>query len=197
MVQIEFLRAHAHGGREHATGSRIEVDEDSATLLAELGAARILEAQSEQSGPDAAEDLRAIEDPGETVTVGGVALAVRPIVVGQIPALMRALGPGLRAALSDEDGALAIDWLVLLERYSDNALDALAVAVGRERAWIDGLALDDVLRLTERVIAVNRDFFARRVRPALEELLGEVGRAGTGGPTSSADSSAPGTAATR
>ena len=56
----------------------------------------------------------------------------------------------------------------------DDLLSAIAIAVGKPRAWVDELAADEAILLAAKVIEVNADFFTRTVIPKLDGLFGQV-----------------------
>ena len=70
--------------------------------------------------------------------------------------------------------ASEIDWLTLFGERGDDLLSAIAIAVGKPRAWVDELAADEAILLAAKVIEVNADFFTRTVIPKLDGLFGQV-----------------------
>ena len=89
----------------------------------------------------------------ETVTVAGVSLDIVPLKLGELPAFARALEP-LAAKLTPEP-----DWLRLLSEEGEALIRSLSIACRQPVAWIEGLALDEAIRLAEIVFAANADFF--------------------------------------
>ncbi|MEW5837168.1 MAG: DUF6631 family protein [Pseudomonadota bacterium] len=125
------------------------------------------------------------------VTVAGTALELTPIRLGELPRILAAVRP-IAADLSTEP-----DWLDLLGRHGEAVLELLALATRRDRAWIEGLALDEAVTLAAAVFEVNADFFVRRVAPSIEqggERLAPILSAGT---MPSPGSSPPATATPR
>ncbi|CAG2153221.1 DUF6631 family protein [Ralstonia mannitolilytica] len=131
----------------------------------------------------------------KVVTVAGTAVELTPIRLGELPRLLAAVRPiaaDLSADLSAEP-----DWLDLLARHGEEVLELLTLATRRERAWIEGLALDEAVTLACAVFEVNADFFVRRVAPSIArsgERLAPILSAGT---TPSPGSSPPATATPR
>jgi hypothetical protein len=116
---------------------------------------------------DKENDLTTLFPAPVAVEVRGESLNILPLKVGQIPPLMRALGPAARDMFNGE----TIDWLLLLERHSDSVIDALAIAIGKPRTWMDALPPSDLLRLARAVLEINRDFFTQSVKPELDRMM--------------------------
>jgi hypothetical protein len=111
--------------------------------------------------------------------VGGETLAIKPLKVGQMPAFLRAISPVMQQLTAPE-----IDWLALFGERGDDLLTAIAIAVGKPRAWIDELAADEAILLAAKVIEVNADFFTRTVMPRLDGLFAQAKHLGQGTATS-------------
>ncbi|MBD3751469.1 MAG: hypothetical protein IE935_03280 [Micrococcales bacterium] len=96
------------------------------------------------------------------VTLSGTALELTPIRLGELPRLLAVVRPLAEEITSDPD------WMALLGRHGDAALDLLAITTRRERAWINDLSLDDAVQLAAAVFEVNADFFVAHVVPAIQ-----------------------------
>lgn len=103
--------------------------------------------------------MRSVEVNGETIRVG-------PLKIGQIPAFLRAIAPVLRQLSSPE-----IDWPHLLGQHGDDLLEALAIALGKSREWVDARSVDEAILLAAQVIEVNAEFLTRTVIPVLDGLF--------------------------
>jgi hypothetical protein len=86
-----------------------------------------------------------------------------------MPPFLRAISPVMQQ-LSASD----IDWLALFGERGDDLLSAIAIAVGKPRAWVDGLEADQAILLAAKVIEVNADFFTRTVIPKLDGLFAQT-----------------------
>jgi len=133
-------------------------------------------------------ELDALANAPLTVAVGGRAVAVTPVRVAELPAMLRACEP-IFAQLAGGDVAAA------LLHNPDAAIAAIAVGARLARADIDALALDELIELGGAVLQVNADFFARRLAPAFVAASARVTKA-LGGSTpspglSAQDSTAP------
>ncbi|EXI92833.1 MAG: hypothetical protein AW12_00313 [Candidatus Accumulibacter sp. BA-94] len=117
-------------------------------------------------------DLETLIPPGVELVIGGEALTIKPLKVGQLPAFLRAIAPAIQELTSPE-----IDWLRLFGERGDDLLSAIAIAVGRPRTWLDELAADDAILLAAKVIEVNADFFTRTVIPKLDRVFAPLNRA--------------------
>ena len=76
-------------------------------------------------------------------------------------------------------------------------LELLALATRRDRAWIEGLALDEAVTLAAAVSEVNADFFVRRVAPSIAQAGERLALSLSAGTMPSPGSSPPATATPR
>ena len=134
-------------------------------------------------------DLEILAPQAAEMEIGGAKVKIAPLRVGELPAMLKAVRPFATQLEADPD------WLALLGEHGEALLDALAIACRRPRAWVDGLALDDALKLAAAVFEVNADFFVQRVAPNITELAERIGRRLDGSMPPS-DSSAQATAST-
>lgn len=86
-----------------------------------------------------------------------------------MPGFLRAISPVMQQLTTTD-----IDWLALFGERGDDLLSAIAIAVGKPRAWVDELAADEAILLAAKVIEVNADFFTRTVIPKLDGLFTQV-----------------------
>ena len=114
-------------------------------------------------------ELETLIPAGAEVVIAGEALTIRPLKVGQLPAFLRTITPVMRQITGGE-----IDWLALFGERGNDLLSAVAIAIGKPRAWIDELTADEALVLAAKVIEVNADFFTRTVIPKVEGLFAAV-----------------------
>lgn len=145
------------------------------------------------------------QDPMEVIDPVPVALSyrserleIRPLTVGAVPGIVRLARPVIDAVLNlqsvPEEGSeelvdLALD---LIDQHGEALYSAVALAVGREREWIEGGDLGEFVELCRALVAVNRDFFARRLLPMLKPREQASAASGTG-PTASSSSSSEAT----
>jgi hypothetical protein len=111
-------------------------------------------------------DLETLVPQGIELVIDGEPLVIKPLKVGQLPGFLRAISPVMQQISSTE-----IDWLALFGERGDDLLSAIAIAVGKPRAWVDELAADEAILLAAKVIEVNADFFTRTVMPRLDGVL--------------------------
>ncbi len=130
-------------------------------------------------------DLDTLVPQGIELVIDGEPLVIKPLKVGQLPGFLRAISPVMRQISSTE-----IDWLALFGERGDDLLSAIAIAVGKPRAWVDELAADEAILLAAKVIEVNADFFTRTVMPRLDAVLAS----GLKAPTATAGGSTPSSA---
>ncbi|ODU09103.1 hypothetical protein [uncultured Aquimonas sp.] len=112
-------------------------------------------------------DLDKLVPQAFEITLAGESVSVKPLKVGQMPAFLRAITPVMQ-----QIGGDGIDWLALFGERGDDLLTAVAIAVGKPRAWVDDLAADEAILLVAKVIEVNADFFTRTVMPRLNVEMG-------------------------
>ena len=112
-------------------------------------------------------DLDTLVPQGIELVIDGEPLVIKPLKVGQLPGFLRAISPIMQQISSTE-----IDWLALFGERGDDLLSAIAIAVGKPRAWVDELAADEAILLAAKVIEVNADFFTRTVMPRLNGEMG-------------------------
>jgi hypothetical protein len=115
-------------------------------------------------------DLETIFPQGQILDIGGQRIEIRPLVLGELPAMMRAIRP-FASELSAEP-----DWLALLAEHGEALLRALAIASHRSDDWVAALELDDAITLGAAVFEVNADFFVRRVAPKVGDLAQQIGQ---------------------
>ncbi len=111
-------------------------------------------------------DLEKLIPSSVDLTLAGEPLTLKPLKVGQMPAFLRAIAPVMPTLTKAQ-----IDWLLVFGEHGDDLLSAIAIAVGKSRAWVDDLAADEAILLAAKVIEVNADFFTRTVLPKLDALF--------------------------
>jgi len=119
------------------------------------------------------DSLDVIAPPVRAVAVRGETLEVSPLRLEQLPAFISASRPLIGRVMialtmaevgaTLEMGALLLD---VLEQDARAFAQAAAVVTGRSEEWLAGAPLNDIAELAEAIVAVNADFFARRL-PAL------------------------------
>lgn len=114
-------------------------------------------------------DLDTLIPQSVELVIDGEPLAIKPLKVGQMPFFLRAITPVIQRLTGGE-----IDWLALFGERGDDLLSAIAIAVGKPRAWVDELAVDEAILLAAKVIEVNADFFTRTVIPRIDGLFARV-----------------------
>lgn len=124
-------------------------------------------------------DLETIFPQGQVLDIGGQRIEIRPLVLGELPAMLRAIRP-FASELSAEP-----DWLALLAEHGEALLRALAIASHRSDDWVASLELDDAITLGAAVFEVNADFFVRRVAPKVGDLAQQIGQRLSSGSMSS------------
>ena len=99
-------------------------------------------------------DLETLVPHAIELVVGGEPLAIQPLKVGQLPGFVRAISPVLQPLMGGSgmnSTGSGIDWLTLLGTHGDDLLAAIAIAVGKPRAWVDGLAADEAILVASKI----------------------------------------------
>lgn len=117
------------------------------------------------------DDFATFPPQPQSLDIAGDTLALTPIRVGEVPALLAAIKP-IAPHLVNGDP----DWLALLTEHGDAILDALAIAARRPREWVEALSLDDAVQLATALFEVNVDFFVQRVVPAIQSAAARIDR---------------------
>lgn len=137
-------------------------------------------------------DLDILEPPCGEVTFRGERLEIRPLVVEQLPKFTRCVRPIFKLLLDrdladgDDDGVI-VDLLIdVVADHGEAAIEAAAIVTGKPVEWIGAGDPDEFIDLVRMVLAVNRDFFARRIAPRLVGLAVPQSSNG-GGPTPSSN----------
>lgn len=144
-------------------------------------------------------DLDVLFPEGKTVEVQGESLVIKPYTFGQIAKVSKLAYP-IIAALVDTgllrsdtvDGkthfSVANDWMLRIVEImgigGEDLLQLVALSVGKPRVWLDSIQLDEGVSITQSVIEVNSDFFAKRILPKLPAKATES-------PASDGDTSLP------
>lgn len=138
------------------------------------------------------DDLDTLEPAGSSVGYNGKRLDLKPVKVGQVPALVRTARPVIDAVLSLEslpdDGAngdmvtLVMD---LIAEHGDAVFEAASLMSGLPVDELRDGDIDEFIQLAQALFEVNRDFFAQRLAPLLAGRKAETAPASGAGPTRS------------
>jgi len=104
-------------------------------------------------------DLDTLVPLTQVLELAGQRLTISPLVVGELPAMLKAVRPFAEQLTGEPD------WMAMLCDHGDALLAALALASRQPRDRVDALALDEAITLAAAVFEVNADFFVRRVAP--------------------------------
>lgn len=110
-------------------------------------------------------------------THGGDVVELAPIKVRQMAAVARAAAP-LAGVLDGLVRGEPLDAMALAAQ-GDELAGLAAALTGRSPAWVGELELDDLVALLGEAVAVNVDFFARRLQPALDQAARRISGAVT------------------
>lgn len=99
--------------------------------------------------------------------VGEERLSILPIKTKELPALAKAVFPVFEEIASG-------DIIGALMKNADAVIDSTAICARKDRAWMDALGLDDLVRVAGAAMEVNADFFASAILPALTVVVERV-----------------------
>ncbi|MGH8572894.1 MAG: hypothetical protein ACREX8_10000, partial [Gammaproteobacteria bacterium] len=106
------------------------------------------------------DDFAALPPVPGSIDIDGETIEISPLRIGELPAFTRAIRP-FAEQLTGE-----MDWPSLIADHGEAVLQALAIAARRPCSWVEGLAIDEAIRLADALLEVNADFFVRAVTPA-------------------------------
>lgn len=124
-----------------------------------------------------AKDLETIFPGSKQVQVGEETIDVRPLKVRQIAKIAKA---AREIATSNID---LKDLASVVTEYPDEIITIVAAAIDRDETWVGELTADHLIVLMREIVAVNTDFFTRRVVPELSAALETISAAQADGPT--------------
>ena len=104
-----------------------------------------------------------------TLEIAEIVLAITPIRIGEIPALLAAVRPFAHRLVDGEP-----DWLELLADHGEALIKAIAVASRQPQDWVAALTMDDAIRLATTLFEVNADFFVQRVVPTIQHAAARI-----------------------
>lgn len=114
-------------------------------------------------------------DGGEkvAVTIKGERYEFGALEVGQLPAFARAIRPMGEAVSAILDGGqFTLGTLLdMMADHGEHVIEAVALATGIPVAVINKAKPDELLPAVRGAFEVNRDFFLRRLMPALRAAL--------------------------
>lgn len=117
-----------------------------------------------------ADDLRGILPAERQVEAGGEPFTLRPFAFRNMLKALPHFNALLRFVQAREIGGelrLEMDMDQLLTEGADHLVPLMALATGRDQAWVDGLGFDEGCALAAAMLELNADFFARtRTRAA-------------------------------
>ena len=140
---------------------------------------------------DAVDELEVLEAAPSVVVYQGEQLHLQPLTIGQLPKFVRIARPVIDALLNADLDKLAegadVDLLLdLIDQHGDKVFEAAALVTGRPRDWLEAGDIAEFIALAQAIVAVNRDFFTRKLAPL---LAGRAKPSSGNGPTPSNSSS--------
>lgn len=123
-------------------------------------------------------DLDVLDPASTPVTFDGRSLALRPLKVGVVPAIVRVAKPIIedlasRDLLLGTDGGVDLDLgsiLSFIGEHGDAIFEAVSLATGLPVEELQEGDIGEFVVLAKAVVGVNRDFFTRTLVPLLAGL---------------------------
>jgi len=143
------------------------------------------------------DELDILDPPATSAMYRGEPLNLKPLTVGAVPPILRLARPVIDEILNlekipdDATGELLDFAITMIDRHGEALFSAVALAIGREREWVEGGDISEFVDLVRALVAVNRDFFVQRLLPLLN--VQQKAQANGTGPTPSNSSSNAGT----
>lgn len=109
---------------------------------------------------DGFDELAALAPQPRRVSLAGRDFDLLPLRMRQLPAFARHVEPVLPLLMGGR-------YIQLITDHSEAMLEAVAIATGADRTWLDDLYPDQFVELLTPVVEVNADFFGRRILPAV------------------------------
>jgi len=115
------------------------------------------------------DDLNMIApEPRPPVQFMGRAVEVRPLTIGQIPAVTRLLrGVKIGAVFGGDESIADIDFMGLIADHGDQMIGAVAMATGMKSDEVERADPAEFIELARAIVEVNSDFFIRKVVPQI------------------------------
>lgn len=130
--------------------------------------------------------------PEVTITLStGESIVLKPFTFGQLPkALAKANGIGALIQQAAQSGDLKSEVLGVMGEGGEDLIELVSMGVGKDREWFNTLGADDGVYLTTEFLAVNFDFFTKRVLPQFEKGMSKFKSSRTSLSSSSEQASA-------
>jgi len=119
------------------------------------------------------DELDILDPPATSVTYRGETLDLKPLTIGAVPPIVRLARPVIDAffdleKVPDEDTGELVNFVMdMIDLYGEALFAAVALAIGREREWVEGGDISEFIDLARALVTVNRDFFVQRLLPLL------------------------------
>lgn len=116
-------------------------------------------------------DLDALLPKSVDVKIGEETITISPFKFKAVKAVSAHVAL-FRAKLAEEDGEedAKLGVMQLALDHTEEILDVIKLATGKDAAWCDELGMDNVLDLLGAIIEVNLDFFSRLLVPKVKAM---------------------------
>jgi hypothetical protein len=128
-----------------------------------------------QTAKTDAADLASLFPSPETIIIRGEPIEVHPLTIRQLGKVAAAL-----KRVADDPDLVEFDIAAIAASHTEDAIEAVAAAIGKPVDWVAALNSADFLALGLIVWNVNADFFGRHVAPLVEKIRGATATLGDG-----------------
>jgi len=123
------------------------------------------------------ESTEIIEPKQVKATINEIEYDIKPLKIGQIPAFTRAIKPAIASFTwnnDDEAENLDVDIVALIGEHGDGIMEATAIATGAPLEDVQDMEIDEFAEVVADVLAVNADFFTRRLTTVATKIAGKL-----------------------
>jgi hypothetical protein len=119
------------------------------------------------------DDLNTLLPLSRNVIVKSETLTIEPFLFRDIKKVSGYVAVFRDNMVQGEDGDASL--LDIAIQHSEEILEVIGLATGRDAAWCDKLDVVSVLELLGAIIEVNLDFFSRLLFPRIKEMVEKIG----------------------
>lgn len=117
---------------------------------------------------DMEKEVALIYPEGIEVTLQKEKVLIKPLYFGQFPKALKIMA---NIDLGEGETPQAIDIVEVFAKNADAVLDLCALCAEKERTFFDKVPADEAINLISAIIKVNADFFVKRLRLPLHQLV--------------------------
>ena len=113
------------------------------------------------AAPAAKDSLEFVSPTAVTLVVDGQTISITPLLVKDLPRVIRATDAILGILLYEADSLDAVRLVSLLGQHGEAITEAVGICIRKDPEWVQNLLPDRLATLAMAAIEVNADFFTR------------------------------------